>query len=136
MKIFKKVIDLIIKIMIPLVVLTLIMGIVRIFIDLKSVFYSSSVSSGFDIMITNILSMFVVIELLRSVVDYFKIHRLRVTFIADAALVFILREVMISVYKNTVDPMHIASLSLLILVIGGVRTLAIIYSPEKKKNIR
>jgi uncharacterized membrane protein (DUF373 family) len=131
MKIFKKVIDLIIKLMLPLVVLTLVMGIVRIFIDLKSVFYSSTVSDGFDIMITNILSMFVVIELLRSVVDYFKIHRLRVTFIADAALVFILREVMISVYKNTVDPMHIAALSLLILVIGVVRTLAIIYSPEK-----
>jgi uncharacterized membrane protein (DUF373 family) len=132
MKIYKKVIDLIIKIMIPLVIVTLLMGIIRIFLDLKSVFYSSTIASGFDIMITNILSMFVVIELLRSVVDYFKIHRLRVTFIADASLVFILREVMISIYKNTVDPMHIASLSLLILVIGGVRTLAIIYSPEKK----
>ncbi len=87
MRLFKKVVDIIIKLMIPLVILALMMGIARIFLDLKAVFKSPTVAMGFDIMVTNILSMFIVIELLRSIIEYFEIHRLRITFIVDAAIV-------------------------------------------------
>ena len=130
MRLFRKVVDLIIKMMLPLVVLTLMIGIARILLALKDVFGNSSIVVVFDTMITNILSMFVVIELLRSIIEYFEIHRLRITFITDAALVFILREVMIGIYKHTMEPWHIASLALLISVLGGIRTLAVVYSPQ------
>ncbi len=133
MRLFKKVVDIIIKLMIPLVILALMMGIARIFLDLKAVFKSPTVAMGFDIMVTNILSMFIVIELLRSIIEYFEIHRLRITFIVDAAIVFILREVMIGIYQHKVGAVEIISLAVLLLVIGGVRTLAIVYSPDKKE---
>jgi len=86
-------------------------------------------------MVTNILSMFIVIELLRSIIEYFEIHRLRITFIIDAALVFILREIMIGVYQHKMGAIEIGSLAVLLLVIGGIRTLAIIYSPDKIKEV-
>ena len=135
MRLFKKVIDIIIKLMIPLVTLALMMGIARIFIDLRVVFKSPTIAAGFDTMVTNILSMFIVIELLRSIIEYFEIHRLRITFIIDAAIVFILREVMVGIYQHKMDAVEIGSLAVLLLVIGGVRTLAIVYSPGKIKEI-
>jgi uncharacterized membrane protein (DUF373 family) len=136
MRLFKKAADIIIKLMIPLVILALMMGIARIFLDLRVVFNSPTIALGFNIMVTNILSMFIVIELLKSIIEYFEIHRLRITFITDAALVFILREIMIGVYQHKMGAMEIGSLAILLLVIGGVRTLAIVYSPDKKEVIK
>ncbi len=135
MRLFKKVVDIIIKLMIPLVILALMMGIARIFIDLRAVFKSPTIAEGFDIMVTNILSMFIVIELLRSIIEYFEIHRVRITFITDATLVFILREIMVGIYQNKISAVEVGSLAILLLVIGGVRTLAIAYSPDKRKEV-
>lgn len=134
MRLFKKIVDIIIKLLIPLVILTLMIGMARIFLDLKVVFRSPTISAGFDIMVTNILSMFIVIELLRSIVEYFEIHRLRMTFITDAAMVFILREVMVGIYQHTIDAVTIGALGVFLLVMGGIRTLAILYSPDKTKE--
>jgi uncharacterized membrane protein (DUF373 family) len=135
MRLFKKVVDIIIKLMIPLVILSLMIGIARIFLDLKAVFKSPTIAAGFDIMITNILSMFIVIELLRSIIEYFEIRRLRITFITDAALVFILREVMVGIYQHKVNAVETGSLAILLLVIGVIRTLAVVYSPNKTKEV-
>lgn len=134
MRLFKKIVDIIIKLLIPLVILTLMIGMARIFLDLKVVFRSPTISAGFNIMVTNILSMFIVIELLRSIVEYFEIHRLRMTFITDAAMVFILREVMVGIYQHTIDAVTIGALGVFLLVMGGIRTLAILYSPDKTKE--
>ena len=136
MRLFKRVVDIIIKLMLPLVILALMMGIARIFIDLRVVFKSPTIAAGFDIMVTNILSMFIVIELLRSIIEYFEIHRLKITFIVDAAIIFILREVMIGIYQHKMEAVNIASFALLLLVIGIIRALAIVYSPDKKEAIK
>lgn len=75
--------------------------------------------------------MFIVIELLRSIIEYFSVHRLKITFIIDAALVFVLREIMIGLYEHSLETGMITALAALILVIGGIRTLAVVFSPEK-----
>jgi len=135
MRYFKKVVDIIIKLMIPLVILTLMIGIARMVLDLKVVFKSPTIALGFDIMVTNILTMFIVIELLKGIIEYFVVHRLRITFIVDAAIVFILREVMIGIYHHKIGAIEIASLAVLLLVLGGIRALAIVYSPDKIKEV-
>jgi uncharacterized membrane protein (DUF373 family) len=136
MRLFKKVVDIIIKLMIPLVILALMMGIARILIDLRVVFKSPTISIGFDIMVTNILSMFIVVELLRSIIEYFEIRRFKITFIIDAAIVFVLREVMVGIYQHKMGAVEIASLAVLLLVLGGIRALAIVYSPDKKEVMK
>lgn len=120
-----------IKIMIPVVIIAMMMGIARVILDLRAVFGSQTIAAAFDMMVTNILSMFIVIELLRSIIEYFTVHRLKITFITDAALVFVLREIMIGLYQHSLESGMIISLAVLILVIGGIRTLAVIFSPEK-----
>jgi uncharacterized membrane protein (DUF373 family) len=135
MRLFRKIVNIIIKLLLPLVILTLAIGIAKIVLDLKAVFKSPTITEGFNIMVTNILSMFVVIELLKSIIEYFEIHRLRITFITDAALVFILREIMIRIYQHDIVAVEIASLSVLLLVIGVIRTLAILYSPDRTREV-
>jgi len=131
LKYFTKIVDIMIKFLIPLVILALIMGIARLVLDLRSVFGSKTIATAFDMMVTNILSMFIVIELLRSIIEYFTVHRLKITFITDAALVFVLREVMIGLYDHTLQMGMIIALSVLLMVIGCLRTLAVVFSPEK-----
>lgn len=48
---------------------------------------------------------------------------------------FILREVMIGLYQHQSSALQICSLALLALVLGAVRTLAIVYSPMKRKMV-
>jgi uncharacterized membrane protein (DUF373 family) len=132
---FRKTVDILIKMMIPLVILALMIGIARIVLDLRVVFGSPTIAAGFDLMVTNILSMFVIIELLRSIIEYFELHRLLITFITDAAIVFVLREVMIGLYQHSLAAMDVIALAVLILTIGGLRTLAIVFSPEKAKEV-
>ncbi|MDH4163946.1 MAG: phosphate-starvation-inducible PsiE family protein [Nitrospirota bacterium] len=131
MNTFNKFIDILLKFMVPLVIIALILGIARVIVDLRMVFGSPTITEGFDRMITNILSLFVVIELLKSLLEYFDHHRIKLTFITDAALVFVLREIMIGMFQHSMAAKEILALSALILVIGGVRTLAVVFSPDK-----
>jgi uncharacterized membrane protein (DUF373 family) len=132
---FNKIVDILIKMMIPLVIIALMLGIARIVLDLRVVFTSLTISAGFDLMITNILSMFVIIELLKSILEYFELHRLRITLITDAAIVFVLREIMIGLYQRSLASQDIIAMAVLMLIIGGLRTLAIVFSPEHTKGV-
>lgn len=134
MNVLKRIVDIIIKIMVPFIILALLLGVARIFLDLRGVYRSATIDEGFSLLVTNILSMFIVIELLRSILDYFEIHRLRITFIIDGALVFILREIMIGIYQHQMEAFEIISLSVLLLVIGIIRTLAIVHSPKSLRE--
>jgi len=134
MNLLKRFVDIIIKIMVPFIILALLLGVARIFLGLREVYRSATLDEGFNLLVTNILSMFIVIELLRSILDYFEIHRLRITFIIDGALVFILREIMIGIYQHRMEVFEIISLAVLLLVIGIIRTLAIVHSPKSAKE--
>lgn len=48
MKLFKKVFDVLIKMMIPLIILALMLGMARIFLYLKGVFLSPAITEGFN----------------------------------------------------------------------------------------
>jgi len=136
MKYFTKIVDSVIKFMIPIVIIALLMGIARVILDLRAVFGSQTLAAAFDMIVTNILSMFIVIELLRSLIEYFTVHRLKITFITDAALVFVLREIMVGLYQHKLEAGMIMALAGLILVIGGIRTLAVVFSPEKRTDTK
>jgi uncharacterized membrane protein (DUF373 family) len=129
---FGRAVDLVVRLLVPLAIVALTMGIARVFLDLWSVWRSPTIAAAFDVLVTDILSMFVVIELLKSIIEYFEVHRLKITFILDAALVFVLREVMIGLYGHTIHAAEIAAIALLLLVLGAVRIAAVRFSPERR----
>ncbi len=128
---FRSSVDLVVKILVPLAVLALVMGVARVVLDLGTIYRSSSIAAGFDLLVTDILSTFVVVELLKSIVDYFEAHRLKLTFILDGALVFVLRETMIGLYRRESGAAQIAALAALLLALGAVRVAAVVFSPER-----
>ncbi len=131
---FRKVVDLVVKLLIPLVIVALMMGIAKVFLNLWAVWKSPTIASGFDILVTDVLSMFVVIELLRSIIEYGEVHRIRITFIIDAAVVFVLREIMIGVFKHALGAGELAALAGLLAVMGAFRVVAVRFSPPRSSH--
>jgi len=116
-------------------VLVLAVGLVRLFSEIWAIMATRELKEAFGFTVTSLLTFFIILELFKSLVEYFREHRLKLTFIVDATLVFILREVMIGLYQHQATPLQIAALALLALVLGAVRTLAIIYSPMEKTMV-
>ena len=132
---FNLVKDLLFKLLIFFVVIVLGMGLVRLFWDTWRIMAVTELKDAFSFTVTNLLTFFIILELFKSLVEYFREHRLKLTFIIDATLVFILREVMISLYQHQSPPLLVTALAFLALVLGAVRTLAIIYSPMEGKIV-
>ena len=132
---FNLVMDLFFKLLIFFVVVVLGMGLVRLFWETWRIMAVSELKDAFSFTVTNLLTFFIILELFKSLVEYFREHRLRLTFIVDATLVFILREVMISLYQHQSPPLLITALAFLALVLGVLRTLAIVYSPMERNMV-
>ena len=132
---FNRVMDLFFKFLIFFVVLILGMGLFRLFWEVWKVMTGNDLKEAFGFTVTSLLTFFIVLELFKSLIDYFREHRLKLTFIVDATLVFILREVMIGLYQNQSSPLQLAALAFLALVLGVLRTLAIIYSPMERRLV-
>jgi uncharacterized membrane protein (DUF373 family) len=103
------------------IMLGMIIGTVRLFVSLVELASEPGVTSRFLQLISDILTLFILVELSRSLVDYFHTLRLRLTFIVDAAIVFLLREVMIKTFEHRMETAEIYALSALLLVLGALR---------------
>lgn len=79
----------------------------------------------FDTMITQVLTFFVLIELVRAFTEYLEFKKVRLYLMAELAAIFILREILIMLYAQEVESTKIISLSVLLISVGVVRMLAI-----------
>ena len=79
--------------MIIIMIAVLAIGIVDLFVDIGHLAIEHKIPSGYLEIIYDILTLFIIIELLRSMSEYFNSKRLRMSSIVDASIVFILREV-------------------------------------------
>lgn len=118
---FERVTSAVFAVMLVFLTLGIVIGTGRLFFLLLELFRDANITNGYLHIVSEVLSLFVLIELSRSLVEYFSVHRLRLTFIADAAIVFVLREIMIGLFeaKLTVDKIY--ALSALLLVLGLLR---------------
>src|SRR5258706_5077305 len=132
---FNRVIDLCFKAMIVLVVLMLGLGLARLFLEVCQIMPGRDPKEAFGYTVTSLLTFFIILELFKSLIEYFREHRLKLTLIVDGTLVFVLREIMIGLYQHQSTPWLLAALAFLALVLGGLRTLAIIYSPMERRLV-
>ncbi len=132
-RLFDQVINLIFRVLTFLVIVALIGGVIQFFLDLGKLWESTGISESFAAIITNMLTLFVLVELLRSLVDYFTHHRLRMTYILDAALVFVVRELMVKLYAHGIVASEIYPMAVLILVLGIVRTGAVLVFQQEQR---
>lgn len=129
-KFFKKITDSIVTIILYVLLLTLIAGILRILLDIRYVAIDS-VEGGFNKIVTNVLTLFIVIEFFKTFADYSKHERIKLTDITDVTILIAMREVTVGLYSRSFGYETIFALSALLLVLGVIRVLAVKYSPEK-----
>ncbi len=86
--------------------------------------------------VEEVLNLFVLIEFFRGAMSYFDFDRIKLSYITDAALVFVLREVMISTFYHRLEYKMAIAYSVVMIVIIAIRTLTILYTPDREKKLR
>ncbi|MFZ3059577.1 MAG: phosphate-starvation-inducible PsiE family protein [Candidatus Methanoperedens sp.] len=102
----------------------------RILLDIRTVAIDS-LDGGFNKIVTNILTLFIVIEFFKTFADYSKHERIKLTDITDVTILIAMREITVGLYSKSLGFETIFALSALLFVLGVIRVLAVRYSPEK-----
>ena len=126
LQLFQDITRLVFAVMLLFLTLGLLIGTGKLFFSLSDLWNMERITGSYLKIISDVLSLFILIELSRSLVDYFDTQRVRMSFIVDAALVFVLRELMIGLFEHKLPPEKIYALSILLLVLGALRVASIL----------
>ncbi|ABK45897.1 conserved hypothetical protein [Magnetococcus marinus MC-1] len=110
--------------------LGVVIGAGKLFLGLSDLLLTGGLANSYHTLIADVLSLFILIELSRSLVEYFEQKRLRLVFIVDAAIVFVLREIMIKLFQEKMHTEEIYAFSALILALGVIRASSVVFSPS------
>lgn len=131
--IFERIVGVVFSIILAFIVLGIGIGAIQLFVTTWKLFAFEGITGHYIDLIADVLTLYVLIELSRSLVEYFNTHRLRLTFIADAAIVFVIREVLIMLFKHDLKPEMLYPLSLFLFVLGALRISSVlVYQREKR----
>ncbi len=103
MSAYRKTAQLIIDALIIAVLLTLLKRCSGLCEDIERIFrpeFSKFLHSGLE----KVMMIFVFVELFRVLIEYFKEERVKLTYIADATLVFILKEIWVRFATKSISP--------------------------------
>lgn len=132
LKLFERVIEVVFGIMLLFITLGIIIGTLRLFLGLGSLLEQTDITRHYVRIISDVLTLFILVELSRTLADYFVAHRLRMTFIVDAGIVFILRELMIKLFEDKLGTAEIYALSALLAVLGALRIGSVLVFQREK----
>jgi len=134
--IFSKVVCLVFCVILIALTLALAIGAVKLFINIWQTFSTPGVTGKYLSLITDVLTLFVLVELSKSLVEFFQKHRLRMTFIVDAAIVFFIRETMILVFQHKAEATDLYAISALLLVLTVLRIGSILMFQRELRLVR
>ncbi len=130
--IFNRVVDVVFSVILLFLVVGLGVGALQLFVNVWELFAFQGITGHYIGLIADVLTLYVLIELSRSLIEYFDTRKLRLTFIVDGAIVFIIREILIMLFKHELKPEMLYALSLLLLVLGALRiSSTLVYQREK-----
>lgn len=125
-----------IKVILSLLIFTILLGllggVVKTFLDLKSLLHDG-VEEGLRLLLLNSLAILAVVEVFRTALAYFTEGRVKVTYVVDTILVVMLTEIMALWFKEA-EQGRVLVLATLIAILGLVRVLAIKVSPREKQG--
>lgn len=134
-EVFNKVINLAFAAVIVMIIIAIVIGVAQLVLSISGLLEFKGISGHYIDFISDILTIYVLVELSRSLIEYFHSHRLRLTFILDAAIIFIIRELLIGLFKHNIEPEMLFALSCFLFVLGALRIASIIvYLKEKELN--
>ena len=84
---------------------------------------------------SDVLTLVILLELSRSLFQYFMDHTFRLPVILDAGIVFVLRDIMIGLFEHKLSTDEIFALSALMLVLGILRIGFSFYYENKRSAV-
>ncbi|MDD3043554.1 MAG: phosphate-starvation-inducible PsiE family protein [Methanosarcinaceae archaeon] len=120
--------------MLYVLVLALLLGMAKTVLELRFIVFES-VDSGFRHIVASVLTIFIVIDLFKTFVDFHEHDRIKLTNVTDATILIIMRELALGLYAKEFGYEFILSLAVLLLVLGIIRVLAVKYSPDDKESL-
>ncbi len=129
LKIFKMIISLVTIIILYVLLLALLVGVANILLNIKSILFGT-LGGGFSHIVSDVLTVFVLIDLFKTFVDYRVHEEVRITYVTNVTILIVMREIAAGLYAQRYDSQFILGLSTLLLILGIVRVLAIKY-PSK-----
>ncbi len=129
---FDKTVDVVYAVILIFIIISIAIGTMQLFVTTWKLLAFEGITGHYIDIIADVLTLYVLIELSKSLVEYFNTKKLRLTFIVDAAIVFVLREMLISLFKHELKPEMLYAFSAFILVLGALRIGSIlVYQREK-----
>lgn len=126
---WKKGIQVVLSLLIVTILLALLGGVIRTFLDLR-LLLNGPVEASLRQIIIDALVLLAVVEVFRTTQAYFSSGRVKVTFIVDTILVVMLTEVISEWFKGA-DATRLGLLGAMLLVLGLNRVLAVRWSPAQ-----
>jgi uncharacterized membrane protein (DUF373 family) len=115
--------------------LSLLIGAFRLFYTLYELTIMSGVTGNYMKIFSDVLTLVILLELSRSLFQYFMDNEIKLQVILDAGIVFVLRDIMIGLFEHKLKTDDIYALSFLLLVLGIIR-LGLDFLPKKKSQLK
>ncbi len=101
--------------------LALMVGTFRLFLGLYELISKTGVTGNYMQLFSDVLTLVILLELSRSLFQYFMEHTIRLPVIFDAGIVFVLRDIMIGLFEHKLKTDDIYAFSVLLFVLGVLR---------------
>lgn len=85
-------------------------------------------------LITSVLDVFVIIELFSTFIQYVKVRRIRLSMLIDVTAVFILRDMLVTLYSKTFETPQLLVLALLLIVLVIARSITGAFPPKSRNH--
>lgn len=132
-KVFDASVDIVFSVILVFIIIGIAIGAIQLFGSVWKLLQFQGITGHYINLIADVLTLYVLVELSRSLIEYFSTNKLRLTFIVDAAIVFVIREIMITLFKHELDPSMLYAFSAFLVVLGALRTGAVLmYQRERK----
>ncbi|MGM0770723.1 MAG: phosphate-starvation-inducible PsiE family protein [Halobacteriota archaeon] len=122
-----------------ILILAVIVGVLKIFASLGLIviglFDGNFIQISFTNIVSSVLTVFVLIDLFKTFIDYREHERIRLTYVTDATILIVMREIAIVIYDQKIEYEFVLSLSALLLALSIIRVLAAKYSSDGDKNL-
>jgi len=130
--IFDTISSIVFAVILVFLAISMVIGTARLFLRLNDLLSWEGLTGGYLYVFSDVLTLFILVELSRSLAEYFSAHRLRLVYILDAAIIFVLRDIMIALFQHKLAPDQTYALAALLLVLGVIRASSLLSFHRKR----
>jgi uncharacterized membrane protein (DUF373 family) len=131
LSLYRRATQLVFNLVVVALLIGLFVGVVRTFSELGLTVTEPTVRLGLKDLVTNVLSLVIVLELVRVFVEYFEFERVRLEVLLEIAVALTLRELLLNLFAEKLSGLDLFLWTLGILALVAGRTLAVRFSPRR-----